>query len=187
MAKVTGPARPWSAPVANTSLHFVRPNDQAQGERLICASRSRLSLSDKHHVRGKRRALTAGAGVAQGGKIDTFEESRTGAEQDGRYGDVHLVDQAVAKILLNDVDAATHSHVLASRPPRGRAQTRRPGLLSRSGRSFRLPSPAARVRSGSARTPGRDRQDSRPTSRASSRRTKGHGPRTGPNMFLPRI
>ena len=54
-----------------------------------------------------------GAGVAQGRKVCTFEESFTRAEQDRRNCDVHLVDQALAKILLNDIDAATNANILA--------------------------------------------------------------------------
>lgn len=72
-------------------------------------------------MRGEWRALTTRAGVADGRKIYTVEESLTGAEQDRRYGDVHLVDQPVAKILLNDVDAAAHSHVLAPAASRARS------------------------------------------------------------------
>ena len=64
---------------------------------------------------GKWRAFAPGAGVAQGRKIDTFDESLTGAEQNWRYGDVHIIDQAVAKILLNDVDASAHPHVFVPR------------------------------------------------------------------------
>lgn len=53
------------------------------------------------------------AGISQGGKIDTFEESLTAAEQDWRYRHVHLVDQAQAKILLDDIRAATHANIFA--------------------------------------------------------------------------
>lgn len=116
MPKVTGPARPKSALVARITAKSDRPFDKLRangGFALRAASRSRCSLPSKHHVRRKRRALTARAGVAQGRKIYTVEQSLTGAEEYRRYGDVHLVDQVVAKILLNDVDAATHSHVLA--------------------------------------------------------------------------
>ena len=35
------------------------------------------------------------------------------AEQDWRYGDVHLIDKALAKILLDDIDAATHANIFA--------------------------------------------------------------------------
>ena len=54
-----------------------------------------------------------GAGVAQGRKVCSFEESFTSAKEDRRNGDVHLVDQALAKILLNDIDAATKTNILA--------------------------------------------------------------------------
>ena len=53
-----------------------------------------------------------GAGVAQGRKVGSFKESFTSAKQDRRNSDVHLVDQALAKILLNDVDAATKTNIL---------------------------------------------------------------------------
>ena len=55
-----------------------------------------------------------GANIAQGRKIDTFEESLTGAKQDWRYGEVHLIDQALAKILLDDIDSATNANIFAS-------------------------------------------------------------------------
>lgn len=54
------------------------------------------------------------AGIAQGRKIYTFEESLTGAEQDWRYGYVHLIDKALTKILLNDTDSATKANIFAS-------------------------------------------------------------------------
>jgi hypothetical protein len=38
------------------------------------------------------RGFVLDTGIAQGGKIYTFEESLTGAQQDRRYGDVDLVD-----------------------------------------------------------------------------------------------
>lgn len=41
------------------------------------------------------------------------EEPLTGAEQDRRYGYVHLVDQALAKILLDGIYAATQANILA--------------------------------------------------------------------------
>ena len=62
---------------------------------------------------GKWRAFVPGAGVAQGRKVDSFKESFTSAKQDRRNSDVHLVDQALAKILLNDVYAATNTNILA--------------------------------------------------------------------------
>ena len=62
---------------------------------------------------GTWRAFVPGAGVAQGRKVCSFKESFTSAKQDRRNGDVHLVDQALAKILLNDVYAATKTNVLA--------------------------------------------------------------------------
>ncbi len=131
MPKVTGPARRLSALVAKFDLHSTRPVNKlsANGRfALRAASGDRLSLPGKHHMRGKWRPLTPGAGVAEGRKIYTFEQSLAGAEQDGRYGDVHLVDQAVAKILLNDVDAATRSHVFAP--------CRLAGALERDDRAF---------------------------------------------------
>jgi hypothetical protein len=54
-----------------------------------------------------------GAGVAQGRKVYSFKESFTRAKQDRRNSDVHFVDQALAKILLNDVYAATNTNILA--------------------------------------------------------------------------
>jgi hypothetical protein len=59
------------------------------------------------------RGFVLDAGIAQGGKIYTFEESLTGAEQDWRYGYVHLIDKAVAKILLDDIDSATKANIFA--------------------------------------------------------------------------
>ena len=65
---------------------------------------------------GKGRAFVPGAGVAQGRKVYSFKEPFTGAEQDRRNREVHLVDQALAKILLNDVYAATKTNVLYKPP-----------------------------------------------------------------------
>ena len=44
---------------------------------------------------GPCRGCVLDEGIAQGRKIHTLEEALTGAEQDGRYGDVHLVNQAL--------------------------------------------------------------------------------------------
>ena len=59
------------------------------------------------------RGFVLDAGIAHGGKIYTFEESLTGAEQDWRYGYVHLIDKSVAKILLDDIDSATKANIFA--------------------------------------------------------------------------
>jgi hypothetical protein len=63
---------------------------------------------------GPCRGFVLDAGIAQGRKIHTFEEALTGAEQDWRYGYVHLIDKAAAKILLEDIDSATNANILAS-------------------------------------------------------------------------
>ena len=63
---------------------------------------------------GPCRGLVLDAGIAQGRKIYTFEESLAAAEQDWRYGDVHLVDKALAKILLDDIDSAPNANIFAS-------------------------------------------------------------------------
>jgi hypothetical protein len=57
--------------------------------------------------------MVPGAGVAQSRKIRSFEEPFTRAKQDRRNRDVHLVDQAFAKVLLDDTDAATNANILA--------------------------------------------------------------------------
>ena len=62
---------------------------------------------------GPCRGFVLDAGIAQGRKIHTFEEALTGAEQDRRYGDVQLIDKAVAKILSDDIDSATHANIFA--------------------------------------------------------------------------
>ena|SRR5664279_1113125 len=62
---------------------------------------------------GPCRGFVLDAGIAQGRKIHTFEESLTRAEQDWRYGYVHFIDKAVAKILLNDIDSATNANIFA--------------------------------------------------------------------------
>lgn len=62
---------------------------------------------------GPRRGFVLDAGIAQGRKIHAFEESLTGAEQDWRYGYVHLIDKALAKILLDDIDSATEANIFA--------------------------------------------------------------------------
>lgn len=58
--------------------------------------------------------LELGAGVAQSRLVDPFEEAFTRAKEDRRNGDVHLVDRALAKMLLNDIDAATNANIVAS-------------------------------------------------------------------------
>lgn len=78
---------------------------------------------------GPCRGFVLDAGIAQGRKIHTVEEAFTGAEQDWGYGDVHLIDQAVAKILLNDIDAATNPNVFACGSL--------PGVLESDGSTFR--------------------------------------------------
>ena len=62
---------------------------------------------------GPCRGFVLDAGIAQGRKIHAFEESLPGAEQNWRYGYVHLIDKAVAKILLDDVDSATYANIFA--------------------------------------------------------------------------
>jgi len=55
------------------------------------------------------------AGVTESRKIDTLEQSLTRAKKDWRHRDVHFVDQALAQILLNDIDSATQTYVFSSR------------------------------------------------------------------------
>lgn len=78
---------------------------------------------------GPGRGFVLDAGIAQGRKIHTFEESLTGAEQDWRYGYVHLIDKALAKILLDDIDSAANANILASGSF--------PGALKSDGNTFR--------------------------------------------------
>jgi hypothetical protein len=47
------------------------------------------------------RTEMLGALVAQGSQVDTLEESLTLAQHDRGYGNVHLVDEAGTKVLLN--------------------------------------------------------------------------------------
>jgi len=63
---------------------------------------------------GPCRGVVLDAGIAQGRKIHTFEEALAGTEQDRRYGYVHLIDEAMAKVLLDDIDSATNANILAS-------------------------------------------------------------------------
>lgn len=63
---------------------------------------------------GTWRALVLYAHVTQRGEVYSFKESFTGAKQDGRNGDVHLVNQALAETLLNDIDTATNTNIPAS-------------------------------------------------------------------------
>jgi hypothetical protein len=78
---------------------------------------------------GPCRGFVLHAGIAQGGKIHTFKEAFTGAEQDRRYRYVHLIDQAVAQILLDDIDSATNANIFASGGF--------PGALKSDGSTFR--------------------------------------------------
>ena len=63
---------------------------------------------------GQWRALVLGAGVAEGRKVYALKEPFTSAKQDRRNSDVYLVDQALAKILLNGIDTATNANILGS-------------------------------------------------------------------------
>jgi hypothetical protein len=49
----------------------------------------------------RRRVL--GAAVPKGPKIDPFEQSLAGAQQNRRDGKVHLIDEICAQVLLNGV------------------------------------------------------------------------------------
>ena len=51
------------------------------------------------------------AGIAKGRQVDAFEEPFASAQQDRRDGDVHLVNKALAKVLLDDVDAPAHASI----------------------------------------------------------------------------
>ena len=63
---------------------------------------------------GPCRGFVLDAGIAKRRKIHAFEEALTGADQNWRYGYVHLIDQAVAKILLDDIDSATNANIFSS-------------------------------------------------------------------------
>src|SRR5688500_3675119 len=69
-----------------------------------------------------RRPRTWGAfrsAVAERRQVEAGEQVLPGAEQDGRHGEVHLVDQAGLQILTNGGDAATDANVVAAgRGPR---------------------------------------------------------------------
>lgn len=78
---------------------------------------------------GPCRGFVLDAGIAQGRKIHTFEEALTGAEQNRRYDEVHLIDKPVAKILLDDIDSATNANIFASGGF--------PGALKSDGSTFR--------------------------------------------------
>ena len=78
---------------------------------------------------GPCRGFVLDAGIAQGRKIYTFEEPLTGAEQDWRDGQVHLIDKAVAKILLDHTDSAANANILVS--------GRFPGALKSDSSTFR--------------------------------------------------
>jgi hypothetical protein len=71
---------------------------------------------------GKLRAFVPGAGVAQGREVCSFEESFASGKQDQRHSGVHLVDQAFAKVLLNDVYAPPRRTSLPSAASRACAR-----------------------------------------------------------------
>lgn len=78
------------------------------------AQASPWSLPRQNEMGGSRRGFVLDAGIAQGRQVHTFEEALAAAEQDWRYGYVHLVDKAVAKVLLDDIDPATDANIFAS-------------------------------------------------------------------------
>lgn len=71
------------------------------------------SLARENQVSRKWRGFVSGATITQGRKVYFFEESFTRTKKDWRNGDVHFIDQALAKILLNDIDAATNANIFA--------------------------------------------------------------------------
>jgi hypothetical protein len=57
------------------------------------------------------RGFVLNACITQSGKIHAFEEPLSGAEQNWRYGDVHLIDKVLAKVLLDGIDSAAHANI----------------------------------------------------------------------------
>ncbi len=78
---------------------------------------------------GLCRGFVLDAGIAQGREIYTFEKSLTGAEQNWRYGYVHLIDKPLVKVLVDDIDSATNADIFTSRSL--------PSALQRNGRPVR--------------------------------------------------
>jgi hypothetical protein len=79
-----------------------------------------LALED--HMGGFLRRNELNAFVSQRAHVDPFEQPLARAQQDGRNGDVQLIDQAPAKILLDDADrSAAQTNILALAASRARA------------------------------------------------------------------
>lgn len=73
-------------------------------------------------MRRPLQSLVLDTGIAQSRKVDSFKEALARAEQDRGDGDVHFIDEAVAQLLLNDIDATTKANVFFCRSLSGRFQ-----------------------------------------------------------------
>lgn len=62
---------------------------------------------------GLLRRYDLGAFIAESASVDSFEESLSPAQKDGRDRKMHLVYQALSKILPNSAGAATNADILA--------------------------------------------------------------------------
>ena len=90
MPKVTGPARPWSAWVAKTNLHFVRPFDKLRANGGMHRSNELLTRRIKPVVEGlelgRRRRLAASI-------VTAGQELREWPVASARAGCMHSPEQ----------------------------------------------------------------------------------------------
>ena len=73
---------------------------------------ARLRTPGQNNVRGVRGGNVFGALVAEFGCVDAGKKMLPRAEEDGRYGQVHLIDQRRAKVLSNRCNSAAEADVL---------------------------------------------------------------------------
>src|SRR5215213_474077 len=70
-----------------------------------------LPFAPQYNVGGFLRRNELNAFVSQSARVDPFEQSLSRAQQDRRYSDVQLIDQARTKILLDSVRSAANAHI----------------------------------------------------------------------------
>src|ERR1700719_4914452 len=67
----------------------------------------------EYNMGGFRRRNELNAFVSQGAHVNPLEQSLSPAQQDRRDSDVHLIDEARTKILLDSVRSAANAHIHA--------------------------------------------------------------------------
>ena len=77
------------------------------------AYKSPASSATKNQVGCQGRGHVLGTRIAQCMQVDTFEKSLARPEQNRRDRDMHFIDLALTKVLLDDIDAASNANIHA--------------------------------------------------------------------------